>query len=144
MSGRLRTALVLALVAMFLQVAVFLQPLLPEQFQISRVCVTIAELSTTSKSTVHSMHQMQTHDLHQQDVQQLQTSSSKHDHTLDHHCMFCTVYGHLVAHLDFEIKEVFERLQIRLLTFQKAFKHVFFVLQRLFLSPQGRAPPLFA
>ena len=58
--------------------------------------------------------------------------------------MFCTVYGHLIANLNLEIKEVFERLQIRLLTFQKAFKHVFFVLQRLFLSPQGRAPPLFA
>ncbi|PJG44509.1 hypothetical protein XA39_01805 [Acinetobacter tandoii] len=129
---------------MFLQVAVFLQPLLPEQFQISRVCITIAELSTTSKSTVHSMHQMQTHDLHQQNIQSLQTSSSTHDHTLDHHCMFCTVYGHLIANLNLEIKEVFERLQIRLLTFQKAFKHVFFVLQRLFLSPQGRAPPLFA
>lgn len=129
---------------MFLQVAVFLQPLLPEQFQISRVCVTIAELSATSKSTLYSMHKMQTHDLHQSDVQQLQTSSSQHDHKLDHQCMFCTVYGHLIANLNLEIKEVFERLQIRLLTFQKAFKHVFFVLQRLFLSPQGRAPPVFA
>ena len=45
---------------------------------------------------------------------------------------------------ELEVKEVLVRIQVRLLAFQKAFKHVYFVLQRLFLIPQGRAPPIFA
>ena len=45
---------------------------------------------------------------------------------------------------ELEIKEILDRIQVRLVAFQKAFRHVYFVLQRLFLLPQGRAPPLFA
>ncbi len=58
--------------------------------------------------------------------------------------MFCTAYGHLVANLEIDLNPILDSIQIRLLSFQKAFKHVYFVLQRLFLMPQGRAPPLFA
>ena len=140
----MRTALVLALMAMFLQVAVFLQPLLPEEFQISPVCVTIAELTLKVKSsTQQSMHHSTVDSVQSHDMMQMQHSTAKHQHQLDHHCIFCTVYGHLVANLNLEIKEIVERLNIRLLAFQNAFRHVFFVLQRLFLSPQGRAPPVF-
>lgn len=145
MYSGLRTALVLALMAMFLQVAVFLQPLLPEEFQISPVCVTIAELTLQVKSSTHqSLHHSTADTSQSHDLLQMQHSTSKHQHQLDHHCIFCTVYGHLLPHLNTEIKETFERLNIRLLAFQQAFRHVFFVLQRLFLSPQGRAPPVFA
>ncbi|OTG38584.1 DUF2946 domain-containing protein, partial [Staphylococcus aureus] len=37
-----------------------------------------------------------------------------------------------------------DRIQVRLIAFKQAFSHVWFVLQQLFLLPQGRAPPLFA
>ncbi|EQB3769831.1 DUF2946 domain-containing protein, partial [Acinetobacter baumannii] len=40
--------------------------------------------------------------------------------------------------------EVLVRIQVRLVAYQQAFRHVYFALQRLFLLPQGRAPPLFA
>lgn len=132
----------LALIAMWIHVAVFLQPLLPEKLQIAQVCITIAELAVQTKETQQLSHHLHSKSVH--DLQNMQHSDSQHKHSVDHHCIFCTVYTHLVAHLNIEIKEVFERLQIRMLAFQKAFKHVFFVLQRLFLSPQGRAPPLFA
>ncbi|HCK29908.1 MAG TPA: DUF2946 domain-containing protein, partial [Acinetobacter ursingii] len=39
----LRTGLLLGFTAVFLQVAVFLQPLLPKQYQIAPVCETITQ-----------------------------------------------------------------------------------------------------
>lgn len=132
----------LALIAMWIHVAVFLQPLLPEKLQIAQVCITIAELAVQTKATQQTSHHAHAESMH--DLQNMQHQPSQHQHHLDHHCIFCTVYGHLVAHLNLGIQEVFTRMQVRMLAFQKAFKHVFFVLQRLFLTPQGRAPPLFA
>lgn len=132
----------LALIAMWIHVAVFLQPLLPEKLQIAQVCITIAELAVPTKATQQTSHHAHAESMH--DLQNMQNQPSQHQHHLDHHCIFCTVYGHLVAHLNLGIQEVFMRMQVRMLAFQKAFKHVFFVLQRLFLTPQGRAPPLFA
>lgn len=132
----------LALIAMWIHVAVFLQPLLPEKLQIAQVCIAIAELAVQTKETQQLSHHAHAESMH--DLQNMQNQPSQHQHHLDHHCIFCTVYGHLVAHLNLGIKEVFTRMQVRMLAFQKAFKHVFFVLQQLFLTPQGRAPPLFA
>jgi hypothetical protein len=54
------------------------------------------------------------------------------------------VFGNLVLPPELELKEVLDRIQIRLLALERAFKHVWFVLQQLFLIPQGRAPPQFA
>lgn len=138
----MRASFVLALIAMWIHVAVFLQPLLPEKFQIAQVCITIAELADQTKETQQTSHHSHAKSVH--DLQKMQHSDSEHKHSVDHRCIFCTVYGHLVAHLNLGIQEVFARMQVRMLAFQKAFKHVFFVLQRLFLTPQGRAPPLFA
>lgn len=44
-------------------------------------------------------------------------------------------------YLDF--KEILIRIQIRLITLEQLFRHIYFSLQRLFLLPQGRAPPLY-
>ena len=41
------------------------------------------------------------------------------------------------------IKEALVRIQVRLLAFVETFQHVYFQLQRLYLIPQGRAPPSF-
>ncbi|MFW1755335.1 DUF2946 family protein [Acinetobacter wanghuae] len=136
-----RAGLLLCLTAVFLQIAVFLQPLLPVQYQIAPVCETItrALLLPTSEAqhTSHSHHA--DHSMH---VQFLDTGHDHHDPS--HQCQYCTVYGNLVLPPHLDIKEVLDRIQVRLIAFQKAFKHIWFVLQQLFLIPQGRAPPLFA
>lgn len=140
-----RAGLLLAFTAICLQIAVFLQPLLPKQYQIAPVCETITQAlfisktSTDAQSSAHSSH----HHLHQ--FEQDQVSMPKHDHhDPNHQCQYCTVYANLVLPPDLGVKEVLVRIQIRLIAYQHAFKHVYFALQRLFLLPQGRAPPLFA
>lgn len=119
-----------------------MQPLLPEKFQFSLVCVTISDL----KAQIQNQELQHQHVSHHHDVETLKLEAAKtaHHHQLDHQCMFCTAYGHLVANLEIDLNPILDRIQIRLMSFQKAFKHVYFVLQRLFLTPQGRAPPLFA
>lgn len=71
--------------------------------------------------------------------------SYHHDHVHDvhnHQCQYCTVYGDQVLPPDFVIKAVVDRIQMRFFAFLQRFKHVYFELQRLFLMPQGRAPPI--
>lgn len=119
-----RSGLTLACLAVFLQIAVFLQPLLPRQYQVAPVCETIANALVLKISSEHQ------HD-HQHD-----------GHDDSHQCQYCKVYSNLVLPQDLTIKEVLDRIQVRLLAFQKTFSHIWFILQRLFLTPQGRAPPL--
>lgn len=115
-----------------------MQPLLPEKFQFSLVCVTISELKAQIQNQ-EIQHQHLSHH-HGIDTAKLETQKTAH-HQLDHQCMFCTAYGHLVANLEVDLNPILDRIQIRLMSFQKALKHVYFVLQRLFLTPQGHAPP---
>ncbi|OTG85249.1 DUF2946 family protein [Acinetobacter sp. ANC 4648] len=144
----LRSGLLLGFAAVFLQIAVFLQPLLPTQYQIAPVCETISQLLIQSqfyeKSQHTSHHAHSSHEQHSAQKIVIEKSPSGHDHhDLNHQCQYCTVYGNLVLPPDLEIKVVLDRIQVRLIAFQKAFRHVYFVLQRLYLIPQGRAPPLF-
>ena len=140
----LRTGLLLGFAAVFLQIAVFLQPLLPKQYQIAPVCETITQalmLSSPQLSSEHSSHAAMQHMHHEVSAK----SMHGHDHhDLNHQCQYCTVYGNLVLPPELDVKEVLVRIQIRLLAYQQAFRHIYFVLQRLFLLPQGRAPPVFA
>lgn len=148
-----RYGLLLSFTAVFLQVAVFLQPLLPAQYQIAPVCETITRalfeqpLNLGVTTLVHqSHHASDAHSAHQHDLkaQSVENTQSGHDHhDPNHQCQYCTVFGNLLLPPELSIQEVFVRLQIRLIAFQKAFKHIYFDLQRLFLLPQGRAPPLF-
>ena len=134
----LRYGLLLSFAAVFLQIAVFLQPLLPQQYQIAPVCETITRALLAPAQHVHSEHT-------QHHVSHLDSSQhASHQHDANHQCQYCTVYGNLVLPPDFSIQEVVDRIQIRLIAFDKAFNHVWFVLQQLFLMPQGRAPPQFA
>ncbi|MCH7392070.1 DUF2946 family protein [Acinetobacter dispersus] len=140
-----RCGLLLALTAVCLQIAVFLQPLLPKQYQIAPVCETITkalllpQAGTAQSHSAHSKH----HHSHQ--LEHAQVSMPQHDHhDPNHQCQYCTVYANLVLPPELGVKEVLVRIQIRLVAYQQAFKHVYFALQRLFLLPQGRAPPFFA
>ena len=140
-----RGGLLLSCLAVFLQIAVFLQPLLPKQYQVAPVCETItqallftpfAQVSSAASTSHHAGHAPQHH-------QPLAKRSDSHHHDASHQCQYCTVYGNLVLPPDLELKAVLDRIQVRLIAFQKAFAHVWFALQQLFLLPQGRAPPLF-
>jgi len=140
-----RGGLTLAFIAVCLQIAVFLQPLLPKQYQISPVCETITQallLPKLKAVQVHAPHHMH-HHAHQ--LEQAQVSMPQHDHhDPNHQCQYCTVYANLVLPPELGVNEVLVRIQVRLVAYQQAFKHVYFALQRLFLLPQGRAPPLFS
>ena len=139
----LRGGLLLSCLAVFLQIAVFLQPLLPKQYQAAPVCETITRALLLQPTTSHQSHHPSSHHTVDQDSQ-LHNQDAGHHHDANHQCQYCTVYGNLVLPPELNIKEVLVRIQIRLLAFQKTFSHVWFVLQRLYLLPQGRAPPIFA
>ena len=141
-----RSGLLFAFTAVCLQIAVFLQPLLPKQYQIAPVCETITkalllpQVQAEQSQSQHHAH----HHSHQLAQAPASTTSSHDHHDPNHQCQYCTVYANLVLPPEFGVKEVLVRIQIRLVAYQQAFKHVYFALQRLFLLPQGRAPPLFA
>ena len=135
----------LACVAVFLQIAVFLQPLLPKQYQVAPVCETITRALLLSSSTAHAVHtSVAQHDQHSHMHMQHQEQPAHDHHDAHHQCQYCTVYGNLVLPPELDVKPILDRIQVRLIAFQKAFTHVWFVLQQLFLIPQGRAPPLLA
>lgn len=135
----LRAGLLFSFAAVFLQIAVFLQPLLPKQYQIAPVCETITRALFITTDT-HTHHSAAEHAM-----SSVQATHSSHDHhDANHQCQYCTVHANLVLPPDLDIQQVLDRIQVRLIAYQKTFKHVWFVLQQLFLIPQGRAPPLFA
>ena len=137
-----QSGLLLAIATMFLQIAVFLQPLLPEQYQIAPVCETVTHSIFHPEQTHIHHHNTSSFGYHFINHDQM---SSDHDHhDANHQCQYCTVYGNLILPPELGVKEVLVRIQVRLLAFAESFKHVYFALQRLFLIPQGRAPPFFA
>ena len=127
-------------------VAVFLQIVLPMQYQIAPVCETISR-ALLLKPVEHLSSHAEKHSTHHHQMQaqhELSSQPAEHNHhDASHQCQYCTVYGNLVLPPDLELKAVLDRIQVRLIAFQKAFAHVWFALQQLFLLPQGRAPPLF-
>ncbi|MCH7293981.1 MULTISPECIES: DUF2946 domain-containing protein [Acinetobacter] len=145
MLGRL-----LGFYAIFLQIAVFLQPLLPEKYQVSPVCETITQILLQdhhSTSPLHSHHHIAAqHDTaheHQTFSAEVKTSASHHHHhDANHQCQYCVVYSHVLPLPDVDLKQILVRIQVRFLAFIENYFHVFFQLQQLFLTPQGRAPPL--
>ncbi|MBU3084549.1 DUF2946 family protein [Acinetobacter seifertii] len=142
----------LGLAAILLQIAVFLQPLLPEKYQVSPVCETIAQaLQLNHSPEQHSHHSMHHDDLSYHQMHDMTSSfvtkaeakqNTTHHHDAGHQCQYCVVYSHVLPLPDLDLKQILVRIQIRFLAFLENFFHVFFKLQQLFLIPQGRAPPL--
>lgn len=144
-----RGGLLLAAAAILLQIAVYLQPLLPEQYHIAPVCMSIthnllsisAHHQHVQAASLHSSHaEHRDHHLNFLDGYKLYHHDADHNEH-NHQCQYCTVYGDLVMPPVFGVAEVFDRVQVRLIAFELAFKHVYFALQKLYLMPQGRAPP---
>lgn len=151
-----RSGLLIAFATVFLQFAVFLQPLLPKQYQIAPVCELITPVLSQSSSIVsseqhisHDHHSessrafVHDHDVHA-NANELNNKHNHHQHDPNHQCPYCTFYGHLIMPPELGIQEALVRVQVRLLAFVETFQHVYFQLQRLYLIPQGRAPPSFA
>lgn len=142
----------LGIYAVLLQIAVFLQPLLPEKYQISPVCETIAQAlqlphsvtfpSHDHHSTSEQQYSMSHHMQHAAHVSSSDITASHHHHDAGHQCQYCVVYSHVVPLPDIDLKQVLIRIQVQFLAFIENYFHVFFQLQQLFLIPQGRAPPL--
>lgn len=132
------TGLLVAFATVLLQLAVALQPTLPEKYQIAPVCLSIMHNLLTPQQHHHlheSYHELVDHLSH----------DNHHDHNkFTHQCQYCTVYADVVLPLDVGIQEIFERVQVKLAFYQQAHQHVYFYLQRLYLLPQGRAPPMFS
>lgn len=132
-----RTGLLFAFAIIMLQLAVNLQPLLPEKLQIAPVCLSVTHnlLSAEKHQHVHETH----HEL----MNHLMDSNHHHDHNhFNHQCQYCTVYADVVLSFKFGIDEVIDKIQIKLSFYKASFRHIYFSLQRLYLLPQGRAPPI--
>ena len=165
-----RSGLLLSLFAVFLQLLVFLQPLLPTQFQVSPVCEVIAQAVLTTAAqpsdvaqhaaTTQQHQHAQSHPQHaalnhNQSLQHIDAydpqqhldvnaTSSSHQHDLNHHCQYCTVYANVLMLVHFGVSPVLIRTQVRMLWFKRNLAYVYFYLQQLFVLPQGRAPPRLA
>jgi len=134
---------IFGLIAILSQMTVFIQPLLPEKFQISPACVMVMSLSSQfeqEQQIQHShmampmmgdmpAHHMQ-HDFHQ-----------THHHIPIDQCPYCFIYGHISVLVASGIDEVFDYLKVKYLLILDIFLSFFFLLHNLFLIPQGRAPP---
>lgn len=139
-----RSGLTLAFFAVLLQIAVYVQPFLPAAYQVSPICETITRALLTELKTHHSMQHSQS----DSDMQHHMLADSDHDSAHDHHsashqCQYCTVHANLVLPITLGIKEIIVAIQVRLLFFKQHLAYIYFDLQRLFLLPQGRAPPVF-
>ncbi|RKG40836.1 DUF2946 domain-containing protein [Acinetobacter rongchengensis] len=137
-----RSGLLIAFATVFLQFAVFLQPLLPQQYQIAPVCELITPVLSPQSSLISS-EQHNSHD-HHINANELNNKHNYHQHDPNHQCPYCNFYGHLIMPPELGIQEALIRVQVRLLAFIENSQHVYFQLQRLYLIPQGRAPPSFA
>ncbi len=132
-----RSGLLLACATLLLQIAVYLQPLLPEQYRIAPVCLSITHnlLSPEKHQHLHESYHVLVKHL---------SADSGHHHAHNeqtHQCQYCTVYGDVVLPFKFGVDEVIHRIQVKLGFYKEAYRHIYFSLQWLYLLPQGRAPP---
>lgn len=146
-----RGGLVLSLIAVLLQIAVFLQPLLPARYQLAVACDTIIQALSAfnqdhhiqSAALDHTNSHTHDHTNHEQHALHTTFDNAAHHnhHAIDHECLYCKVYGHVLPMLHINLDLVTDRIQLRLGLWQQRFRQHYFNLQRLYLTPQGRAPP---
>lgn len=147
MLGRL-----LGLSAILLQIAVFLQPLLPEKHNVFLVCKTVAaalHLEATSVYPHHSFatshvntHHASGADQSNPHVQARHTDQQQDAPHIGHDCQFCLVHSYTLPLLDTKLRPVLIRIQTLLLFFSIVVPHTLSPPAPWFLIPQGRAPPL--
>ncbi|MEB3754365.1 DUF2946 domain-containing protein [Acinetobacter sp. MD2(2019)] len=127
------------LLALLLQNLVFWQIAMPKTMQSNLVCAEIS-VALDQHSMSMSEHHMMMQDM-QHDMSKMKTSST-HDDMLKH-CHFCQLYHQLSPLTEINLDLIEIALLVRLILLA-TLAYVFFDLRRLFLCPQGRAPPLYA
>ena len=140
----LQTGLQRAFATVLLQIVVYLQPLLAEKYKIAPVCLFMISHSIVASShhvgSFHTGYASEHHlnVLHRYFSYEPDKVNDRHNHQ----CQYCKVYADLVVSSDFAIQTVIDRIQLPVSVLAQPFKHFYFELHRLFLMPQGRAPPL--
>ena len=123
------------LLALLLQNLVFWQVAMPKSMQSNMVCeqIHVALDQTHHTMSPHDNMVMADHD-------HTQMHDKQHHDDMLQHCHFCQLYHQLSALPDISLDLIETTVLVRLILFA-ALAYVFFYLQRLFLCPQGRAPP---
>jgi len=119
----------LGLIAILLQIIVFLQPLLPEKYSVFRVCNTVVNALYLKGAHTHHFINLQNH--HQQNK----------DSQIDDYCQFCLVHSFTLPLVDTKHRTVLIRIQTLLLLSKTTifYKPALNALE--FLIPESRAPP---
>ena len=130
-----RFGIIIGLLAILLQNFVFWQSLLPSEMHQQLVCTQIVEVMNHSKmsSESHSSHYLSTHV-----NKKLSNKNAQHDSSTS--CHFCYLYNHIATIDGFKLSLFEIGVTVRLILLASII-YILFYLQRLFLSPQGRAPP---
>ncbi|KAA8735580.1 DUF2946 domain-containing protein [Acinetobacter qingfengensis] len=127
----IRFGILLGILAVLLQNMVFWQALLPKKMYQNQVCIEI--IHAMDHSVVPSSH----HHL------ALQQSSLEHhvkiDSTMD--CHFCQLFHSSLA-ISISSPQLIEIRTLMRIIYLTISWYIFFYLQRLFLCPQGRGPPV--
>lgn len=122
----------LAILAMLLQVSLWLQPVVSADHHGSGLCmVVIQALHSDAANQPDHPHLAHHHP----------ASGTQHDqHGAT--CNYCLSHAQLTPLDDAGLKPVLIRIQVRLVAYLHSHRHVYFQLLSLFLLPQGRAPPV--
>lgn len=131
-------AMTLALLAVLLQNLVFWQALLPEAMHQNKVCIEVMHVV----EHVQKQHPLDHASLNNHTLNQLQANQLQHDlmqSAMD--CHFCHLFHHMTPWSEPDLTLVEISLILKW-GFAAAIAYILFYLRRLFLAPQGRAPPL--
>ena len=126
-----RYGLFFGLMALLLQNLVFWQVAMPKTMQNNMICEQI--------STALEQNSMPMSEMHMSMAEHTQMQK-QHDKMLQH-CHFCELFNHLSPITEPNLTLIEHHILVRLIVFA-ALSYVFFYLRRLFLCPQGRAPPV--
>lgn len=130
-----RFGIIIGLLAILLQNFVFWQSLLPNEMHQQLVCAQIVEVMHHSKmsSEPHSSHHLSAYV-----NKKISNKSAQHDSSTT--CHFCYLYSHIATIDGFKLSLFEIGVTVRLIILA-TLTYILFYLRRLFLSPQGRAPP---
>lgn len=120
--------LILGVCAVICQNLVFWQVLLPEKMQQNQVCVEIMQTMNPA-SSLSMQHHMMAH-----------SPQSPEKKPIMKDCHFCHLFHNSLAAFIDTVQLIATLILVKLLCLSIA-AYICFYLRRLFLCPQGRAPP---
>lgn len=139
--------------AIFLQIVVFIQPLLPEKYSVFRVCntiVTALHLEITNSKQLSPLTALDSYKYQDRGVRQTHTHhlinlqnhhQQNNDLQISDHCQLCLVHSYILPLLDTKIRVVLVRIQTLFLFFKTTILYKQPLNALGFLIPESRAPP---